>query len=273
MLMGLATLLALLAAVRLFRIPGIGRRDRRDPTPAELAYLLGGEDAALLVAHLDLELQHRVLRGGRHFHTKNQEGVVEGYHQLLLAYYQEPRAFDRLFLPDSTHRLAFVDALMLSLQQKGLWRDLNPRTEAALDLVGYWAATTLPIGLAVIATDAWGQRWTHAWLMAAGILALLYLALPLSLLRGGALTALGRDRLRKYHILLSEGMHNRDAANGPRMQLAYGAALVGLHWLRGALPDEQVELYRSAGTVADEETAVPLTLSLSDLTEPVGGLV
>jgi hypothetical protein len=79
------------------------------------------------------------------------------------------------------------------------------------------------------------------------------------------LTALGRDRLRKYHVLLSEGMHNKDPLNGARMQLAYGAALVGLHWLRGALPDEQVDLYRSAGEV-DDEPAPPRTLSLGDLT-------
>lgn len=271
MLMGLATLLTLLAAVRLLRIPGVGRRLRRDPTPAELAYLLGGEDAALLVAHLDLELQHRLVRAGRLFQTAHQDHVQDGYHQLLLAYYQEPRSFDRLFHPENTHRQAFVDALLLSLQKKGLWRDLNPRTEAALDLVGYWAAATLPIGLAVIGTDAWGQRWTHAWLIAGTVLALLYLTIPMGLLRGTALTQLGRQRLRKYHILLSEGMHNRDFINGPRMQLAYGAALVGLHWLQGALPDDMVDLYRSAGYVPDDDGSEPLTLSLSDLTEPAFG--
>jgi uncharacterized protein (TIGR04222 family) len=268
MLVAAAALLTLLTAVRLLRIPGVGSRDRRDPTPAEIAYLLGGEDAALLVAHLDLELQQRLIRGGRHFHTRSQDGVGEGFQQLLLAYYQEPRPFDRLFLSDSTHRQAFIDALLLSLQQKGIWRDLHPRTDAALDLVGYWAACTLPVGLAVLGLDAWSQLWTHAWLEAGAVLAFLYLGIPLTLLRGGSLTAVGRERLRKYHILLSEGMHNRDPQNGPRLQLAYGAALVGLPWLRGALPDEQVELYQSAGTVHEEHE--PISLSLEDLVAPIG---
>lgn len=244
-LIGALFLLLAQTAMRLVRVPHLFRADLRDPTPTELALLCGSASQAMLIAHLDLELQNGLLRGGGDFETVQGDAAHEPYQQFILAYYQVPRALRGFFREGCVHYQAAVDAARLALYRKGLFRDVTERRQCGWDLLGYWAVTTAFLALIVFAMRPWGQDWVAPWLTGGGIVLLAYLAVPVAFLLQDPITPLATAKIRKYETLLAEGLHTRDEARGYRLQLVYGAAYKGIDWLEGALPADQIAVYQS----------------------------
>lgn len=257
-----ATLMIILALLRVRRLPIHPLLDLRDPTPTEVAYLCKGSRGAILTAHFDLQLRRCLARVGDRLHAVEADAAIEPYEQIALSFYQTPQPLLDFFMELNAHPAAFEAALKTSLSRKGLLRDQGMLKAAGHELLGYLIMAVLLISAAVLTIGPWEQVWIRPWLLGGAAFAAIYAVFATYFLRSGELSRLGQVKLNKFERLARQGMRVINPDDAYRPQLAYAAAIMGFEWLQGSIPPEDLAIFLpldptpSTAAYEPEETTV-----------------
>ncbi|MBC7544647.1 MAG: TIGR04222 domain-containing membrane protein [Candidatus Sericytochromatia bacterium] len=238
-----ATLMIVLALLRVRRLPIHPLLDLRDPTPTEVAYLCKGSRGAILTAHFDLLLRRCLARVGDRLHAVEADAAIEPYEQIALSFFQTPQPLLDFFMELNAHPAAFEAALKTSLSRKGLLRDQAMLKAAGHELLGYLIMAVLLISATVLTIGPWSQVWIRPWLLGGAAFAVIYGIFATYFLRSGEFSRLGQVKLNKFERLARQGMRVINPDDAYRPQLAYAAAIMGFEWLAGSIPEEDLAIF------------------------------
>jgi uncharacterized protein (TIGR04222 family) len=253
-----ATLMIVLALLRVRRLPIHPLLDLRDPTPTEVAYLCKGSRGAILTAHFDLLLRRCLARVGDRLHAVEADAAIEPYEQIALSFFQSPQPLLDFFMELNAHPAAFEAALKTSLSRKGLLRDQEMLRACGHELLGYLIMATLLVSVGVLTVGPWPQEWIRPWLLGGAAFGAVYAVFATYFLRSGEFSRLGQVKLNKFERLARQGMRVINPDDAYRPQLAYAAAIMGFEWLSGSIPAEDLAIFLPLDPTPSTASAEPV---------------